>query len=174
MTIHFGDSTSISTATGLGANLINSTQVIKTSATAFNVGWGGTGSDAISTTYAAASGSNKLLIMCSLSVGLDFGGRIMCNLFINGSRENAIIADASGNITRRTAGEHAGSDYDVSNICFNYIKTSPSTSSVTYSVRLGQGDNGTRNVYINRAHSEPDQSYMMRGTSSITILEMST
>jgi len=174
MTIHFGDSTSIATATGLGANFINSTQTIKTSASGFNVGWGGTSGDAISLNYAANSSSNRLLIMCSLTVGLDFGGRIGCNLFINGSLEYDMIADTSGNRTRRTSGEHAGSSYDISNICFNYIEPSPSTSSVTYSVRLGQGDNGTRNVYINRPHDEPDQSYQMRGTSSITILELST
>ena len=174
MTIHFGDSTSIATATGLGANLINSAQVIKTSASGFNVSEGGTSSDAISTTYAASSSSNKLLVMCSLTVGLDFGGRIGCNLYINGSVESAMIADTSGNITRRTSGEHAGSQYNISNICFNYLKSSPNTSSVTYSVRLGQGDNGTRNVYINRPHNEPNESYQMRGTSTITILELST
>jgi len=174
MTIHFGDSTSIATATGLGANLVNSAQVIKTSGSGFYVNWGATSSDAISTTYAASSSSNKLLIMCSLTVGLDFGGRIGCNLFINGSREDAIIADTFGNRTRRTSAEHAGSSYDISNICFNYLKSSPNTSSVTYSVRLGQGDNGNRYVYINRPHDEPDQTYQMRGTSSITILELST
>tara|TARA_R100000353_G_C6451179_1_gene181324 strand:+ start:43 stop:567 length:525 start_codon:yes stop_codon:yes gene_type:complete len=174
MTIHFGDSTSIATATGLGANLINSAQTVRTSTAGFSVGWGDTSGDAISLDYAASSSSNKLLIMCSLTVGLDFGGRIFCNLYIGGSRENGLAADSDGNVTRRTSGEHAGHDANISNICFNYLKTSPSTSSTTYSVRLGQGDNGTRNVYINRPHDKPNQSYIGNGTSSITILELAS
>ena len=174
MTLYFGDGTDISTATGLGANLVNSTQTIKTSGSGFYVNWGATSSDAISLNYAASSSSNKLLIICSLTVGLDFSGRIGANLYIGGSVESAMIADTSGNRTRRTSGEHAGSSYNISNISFNYLKSSPSTSSTTYSVRLGQGDNGNRYVYINRPHDEPDQSYQMRGTSSITILELST
>ena len=174
MTIHFGDSTSIATATGLGANLINSDQTVETGWSGFSVGWGGTSSDAISLNYAASSSSNKLLIMCSITMGLDFGGRMFCNLFIGGSREDSIAANANSNVTRRTSGEHAGHDASISNICFNYIKTSPSTSSTTYSVRLGHGDNGTRNVYINRPHDRPDQSYIGNGTSSITILELAS
>ena len=98
--------------------------------------------------------------------------RIGASLFINGSREDALAANTSGNIQRRTSGEHAGNDADISSIEFNYLKTSPSTSSTTYSVRLGQGDNGTRNVYINRPDNEPNQSYIMNGTSSITIMEL--
>ena len=175
MTLYFGDGTDISTATGLGANLINSAQTIKTSASAFNVAWGGTASsDAIALDYAASSSSNKLLIMVSMTVGLDFGGRIGVNLFIGGSREDAMISDVSGNVSRRTTAEHAGSQHNPSNLSFNYLKTSPSTSSTTYSVRMSQGDNGTRNVYINRPHGEQNESYNMRGTSTITILELPT
>jgi len=174
MTIHFGDSTSIATATGLGANLVNSAQTIKTSASGFAPGWGATsGTGAIALNYAASSSSNKLLIMVSMTVGLDFGGRIGVNLFIGGSRVDDLISDTSGNISRRTTCEHAGSQYNPSNISFNYLKTSPSTSLTTYAVRMSQGDNGTRNVYINRAHTENNESYTMRGTSSITILELS-
>tara|TARA_A100000172_G_scaffold33643_1_gene20256 strand:- start:393 stop:917 length:525 start_codon:yes stop_codon:yes gene_type:complete len=172
MTIHFGDSTSIATATGLGANMINSAQVVKTDAEGFTVAWGGTSGDAIYLDYTASSSSNKLLIMCHVTVGLDFGGRIGAELYIGGSRESGITADTSGNRQRRTSGEHAGHENNISNIAFNYLKTSPSTSSTRYSVKLGQGDNGTRNVYINKPHGEPDQSYQMRGTSSITILEL--
>ena len=175
MTLYFGDGTNIATATGLGANLVNSAQTIKTDGAGFSVSQGGTSSyDAISLDYAASSSSNKLLIMVSMTVGLDFGGRIGVNLFIGGSRVDALISDTSGNISRRTTGEHAGSQYNASNLGFNYLKTSPSTSSTTYSVRMSQGDNGTRNVYINRPHNEPNESYQMRGTSTITILELST
>ena len=151
---------------------INVDQWIKKDTAGFNVAWGGTSSDAIAINYAASSASNRLLVMCSLTVGLDFGGRIGTSLYIDGSLETNVTANTNGNIQRRTTGEHAGSSYDISNCAFNYLKTSPSTSSVTYSVRLGQGDNGTRNVYINRPHTEPDQSYQMRGTSSITIVEL--
>ncbi len=150
---------------------INVAQDIKTSAAGHYVNWGATSGDAISLSYAASSSNNRLLVMCSLTVGLDFGGRIGANLFINGSREDSMAANTNGNITRRTTGEHAGSSYDISNLAFNYLKTSPNTSSVNYSVRLGQGDNGNRYVYINRPHNEPDQSYQMRGTSTITIVE---
>ena len=168
MTIHFGDSTSITSG---GSKVVNVAQSVKTHHTGYSVGWGGTSGNAITLDYAASSSSNKLLIMCSLTVGLDFSGRIFCNLFINGSREDGIAANSDSNITRRTSGEHCGNDADISNIAFNYLKTSPSTSSITYSVRLGHGDNGTRNVYINRPHDKQNQSYIGNGTSSITIME---
>ena len=168
MSLHLATGPSIDSGNWI---IYNTTQTIKTSGSGFNVGWGATSGDAISLNYAANSSNNRLLIMVHLTVGLDFSGRIGAGLYIGGSRENAIAADTQGNIQRRTSGEHAGNDADISSIQFNYLKTSPSTSSTTYSVRLGQGDNGTRNVYINRPHNEPDQSYIMRGTSSITIME---
>ena len=174
MTLYFGDGTNISTATGLGANFINSDISVKTDAAGVSVGWGGTSGDAIAIDYAAASSSNKLLILCTVTVGLDFGGRIGAELYIGGARESGATAGTEGNRQRRSSGEHAGHSYDISSCSFNYIKTSPSTNSTRYSIRLGQGDNGTRTVYINRPHNEPNESYQMRGTSSITILEFST
>ncbi len=168
MSLHLATGPSIDSGNWI---VYNTVQEIRTGGAGFTVGWGDTSGDAISLNYTANSSSNKLLILVHLTVGLDFGGRIGASLYIGGSREDSIAANTSGNIQRRTSGEHAGNDADISSIEFNYLKTSPSTSSTTYSVRLGQGDNGTRNVYINRPDNEPNQSYIMNGTSSITIME---
>lgn len=168
MTLFLGTGPGITTGRWIPVNVA---QTIKKSASGYYVNWGATSGGVIGLTYAANSSSNRLLVMCSLTVGLDFGGRIGANLFLDGSRVDALAADTSGNITRRTTGEHAGSSYNISNLAFNYVNTSPSTSNADYSVRLGQGDNGNRYVYVNRPHNEPDQSYQMRGTSSITIVE---
>ena len=168
MSLHLATGPSIDSGNWI---VYNTVLEFRTGGAGFTVGWGDTSGDAISLNYTANSSSNKLLILVHLTVGLDFGGRIGASLYFGGSREDSIAANTSGNIQRRTSGEHAGNDADISSIEFNYLKTSPSTSSTTYSVRLGQGDNGTRNVYINRPDNEPNQSYIMNGTSSITIME---
>ena len=56
---------------------------------------------------------------------------------------------------------------------FNYLHSSPSTSAATYGVQIGQKDNGTQTVYLNRSASDNNYDYDARLTSSLVIMEFS-
>tara|TARA_R100000773_G_C4177921_1_gene88827 strand:+ start:29 stop:553 length:525 start_codon:yes stop_codon:yes gene_type:complete len=171
MTIHFGDSTSIATGSGVG-NLVNYAQVVKTDSYSAQAAQGdyATG-DAISLDYAASSSSNKLLIIAQLAIGSNITGRVGAGLHVGGNLDSGAIGDSHGSNTRLSTAASTGGDSRLDTMIHSYIKSSPSTSSTTYSYRLWQGDNATQYVYLNRTHWNGTQDYGHRMMSSITILE---
>ena len=170
MTIHFGDSTNISSGAGVG-NFVNYAQVVKKDTFSENVGQGNLSADAISLSYSANSSSNKLLIIAQLSIGSQITGRVGAALYVGGSKEDSATGDAHGSNVRLSTAASTGGDSRLDTMIHSYIYSSPSTSSTTYSYRLFQGDNATKYVYLNRTYWDGTQNYGHRLMSSITILE---
>ena len=55
---------------------------------------------------------------------------------------------------------------------FQTLIDNPSTSSTTYDVRFGHGNNGTQTIYINNDSQNGNYNYYARFVSSLTILEV--
>jgi len=161
-----------SALTGVGGKMVNYSQTFKTDTFSADIPQGSYSSDAISISYAAASSSNKLLIICHLMIAHENTQRIGFGLFAGGSIISAAIGNADGNRTRVTMAAANGGDSRAASISQTYLHSSPSTSSTTYSCRLWQGDNSTKMTYLNRTHWNGNYDYGARGTSSITILEL--
>ena len=54
---------------------------------------------------------------------------------------------------------------------FNFLQSSPATSSTTYGCQIGAKDNATQTVYLNRSYGDTNADYQSRCASSLVILE---
>ena len=151
--------------------IVNVHYALKTDTATEEVADGAISGVLFSTNYAAASSSNKLLIMMQLTCGCDTSSIYPC-LMIGGSE--SFKGDSAGNRQLITTGVSADSigDNGVTQAVINYVHTSPSTSSTAYGVAFRHGNNATEGVALNRSHGDADQSYQARGASSIIIMEI--
>jgi len=169
-----GNVTCSGTATGFGGGkLVNYGSVIKTDTFSQSLGQAAWSNDAITLSYTAASSSNKLLLIASLTVGYAHGQSVKMRFTIGGSVITAATGDAAGSRGRATTEAEKNAQGHATNMSFNYLHSSPSTSAATYGIQLGQKDNGTQTVYLNRSASDGNYDYDARLTSSLTIMEFS-
>tara|TARA_B100001057_G_scaffold21063_1_gene19514 strand:- start:5228 stop:5830 length:603 start_codon:yes stop_codon:yes gene_type:complete len=162
------------TATGFGGGkLVNYGSVIKTDTFSQSLGQAVWSNDVITLSYTAASSSNKLLLVASLTVGYQHGQSIKMRFTIGGSVITAATGDAAGSRGRATTEAWINASSHATNMTFNYLHSSPSTSAATYGVQIGQKDNGTQTVYLNRSASDNNYDYDARYTSSLVIMEFS-
>ena len=165
------DGTIATTATG--GKLVNYAQTFKTDVSFFDGAAGVVSGDLIYIDYAAASSSNKLLIMATICVSAQNGAsnQTYGYLYIGGS-VSAAIGDADGNRIRTTFQNQNFNDYQLSPVAHNYLLSSPSTSSTRYSYRFSHQDGSDdRAIMINKSHVDTNTNGYGRNTSSITIME---
>ena len=162
------------TATGFGGGkLVNFAQTVKTDTFSQSLGQAAYSNNCIELSYTAASSSNKLLIMASLTVSYQHGQSIKMRFSLSNSVIQAVTGDADGSRDRSTTEAWNNSSSQSTNIAFNYLHSSPSTSGATYGCQLGQKDNGTQTVYLNRNHADGNYDYNARSASTLTIMEFS-
>ena len=172
MTIHFGDSTSIATATGLGANLVNAAFTSSTAPNSYsNIGEGAFTSNVLSISYAAASNSNKLLMIAQITMGVDNSAGLCARYVINGSPPSGAIADAHGSAKRTTAMETQRYNSNNTTINLQYVHTSLSTSAVTYGIQLAHMDNNNRSLFLNQSNDSYTNAWHGRAMSHFLLLE---
>ena len=123
----------------------------------------------LSVTVTPTSASNKILVIAQVMGG----ATSLCALRLTRNGTAVALADTASNRTRATtvALQQAGSNGDrgtANNICF--LDSPATTSAVTYQIQ-GFADSGT--WCINRNATDADASYTARGTSTITVMEIS-
>ena len=176
---------------GSGANLtgvsagkiLQVLQTVKKDVYNADVGVGALSADipGLSVTITPTNASNKILV--SISVGLSFQDstpqRIAATIYkgVSGGSPSVLsgaIADASGNIQRVTFADNIGTNSRMTTLSGSYLDTAGSTNATTYSIRISHGYDGTKSIFVNRASSsvEANQSYHMRGISTITVMEV--
>ena len=160
------------TKTGGFGKLINYSSLTKTDMASASVDQGAMSGDMISFSYAAASSSNKLLFLNSITCGGQTGMYI--NFFIGGAQSvSGIRGDQNANAAwQRTSAVIYG--YGDSSLCttpHNFLLSNPSTSSTAYSYRFSHANTGTRTLWINQGVSYGNLNYQGTATSTIAILE---
>ena len=167
------DGTIATTATA--GKILQVANVTKTDTFSANISSGTFSGSAMELAFTAASTSNRLLFIvnCSLGMGAN-DSRIGFALFADGSVINASTgnAPASGNNKRVTTGGSTNADTNMDSQGMNYYHTPTSTSSITYSVRVFNGNTGTQNVSMNYAYGMGEAASGYRGISSMTIMEI--
>ena len=172
MTLYFGDGTNIASASGLGANFVNSASTTTTAPfSQSSLGEGQFTNDAISLTYAAASSSNRILVLASYCMSSSNNGHA-ARLYINGNAEP--ISDSHGSAKRCAVMSTSTTNSQGNQCSLMYLKTSPNTSTVTYSIRLAHMDNNNCDMYLNKSHNSYTNAWHGRGTSTLTLLEFTT
>ena len=169
-----GNVTCSGTATGFGGGkLVNFAQTVKTDTFSQSLGQAAYSNNCIELSYTAASSSNKLLIMASLTVSYQHGQSVKMRFSLSNSVIQAVTGDAASSRDRSTTEAWINSTSQSTNIAFNYLHSSPSTSAATYGCQLGQKDNGTQTVYLNRNYADGNYDYNARSASTLTIMEFS-
>ena len=100
--------------------------------------------------------------------------RLAAVLTRDGSAISGAVADSTGdNKTENTVCINAPNANEPYMLCGKFLDSPATTSAVTYGVKIRTGTSSTITIYINRQGSESNNIYIMRGTSSITLMEVS-
>ena len=159
-------------ASGVGGKVINYAQTLKKDVTSAVVAQGAISGALISLDYTAASSSNKLLLSYTIHIGLNTSTNCYGYLYIGGS-VSSIIGDAGeSNQKRATSTSQGVASHKAMIHSFQTLIDNPSTSSTTYDVRFGHGNNSNQTMFINNDASNGNYNYYARFVSSLTILEM--
>ena len=159
-------------ASGVGGKVINYAQTLKKDVTSAVVAQGAISGALISLDYTAASSSNKLLLSYTIHIGLNTSTNCYGYLYIGGS-VSSIIGDAGeSNQKRATSTSQGVASHKAMIHSFETLIDNPSTSSTTYDVRFGHGNNSNQTMYINNDASNGNYNYYARFVSSLTILEV--
>jgi hypothetical protein len=160
-------------ASGVGGKVINYAQTLKKDVTSAVVAQGAISGALISLSYAAASSSNKLLLSYTIHIGLNTSTNCYGYLYIDGS-VSSIIGDAGeSNQKRATSTSQGVASHKAMIHSFQTLIDNPSTSSTTYDVRFGHGNNSNQTMFINNDSQNGNYNYYARFVSSLTILEVS-
>ena len=155
-----------------GGKVINYAQTIKKDTDSDSVAEGAISDPLISLSYAAASSSNKLLLSYTTHIGLNTNVNTYGYLYIGGS-VSTIIGDQGGSNQKRATSTSQGvASHKAMIHSFQTLIDNPSTSSTTYDVRFGHGNNATHTIYINNDSANGNYQYYARFVSTITILEL--
>ena len=170
MTIHFGDSTSIATATGLGAGILLVKQTVRTSTFTQSVGQGNESSVLCGVNITPSSSSNKILVMVTAEMALNTThGRCFT---LKRDSTSICIGDADGSRSRRTSGSSSTNSSSPSPIVMTFLDDPQTTSALTYGFTLSHNENGTLTVKLNMTDSDTNGSHIARFASTCTVMEI--
>ena len=126
--------------------------------------------DLISVSCAAASSSNRILVIASVQMGMSSTATVGLSLFVGGSQA-AYRGDAAGSRQRTSVWGRPGSSTTQYNFGLSYVVTSPSTSSTAYSIRGSHAHDSSQTVYLNYSE-HGDANYDAMTASTITVMEI--
>ena len=150
--------------------IINEASVNETATVSASTGQGAYSAALISISYAAASSSNKLLVIAQFNISISgTSAAAYGTLHVAGSP--SYRGNADGNRLRITTSARPGNSGGLENQTIVHLISSPSTSSTAYDVRGSHANDQTHTIYLNRTGSDVNQNYEGRCASSITIME---
>jgi len=167
-----GSGSAAAWAAASGGKVVNYSSTTVTAAGSQSIAQGDYSNNIIGISYAAASSSNKLLLISSVSVGYQHGQSVAARFSVSGNAIDGSTGDAASNRRRATTAAWINSQYQVTNMTLSYVHSSPSTSAVTYGVQVGQSDNATQTVYWNRSYNDSNNEWRIRAATTLTIIEL--
>ena len=129
---------------------------------------------ALTKAITTTANNNKVLVTISLTIGWDDQvGRTSVTLK-RGGTEIALSDSTGDNKVRLLTCTEMNSSQWCEPIAFTYLDSPGSAATHTYTVHTWNGSSGdTLTAYLNRAGTETNHNYRSRGTSSITLMEVS-
>ena len=157
---------------GSSGGIIQVKSVTKTDTFAEDVSAGSISADAMSLTITPTRSDSKILLLCNMSIGSE-GTRVGFVIYKGGSALSGAIGDASSSRGRITSSGSVAGDGYLTQQSTNFLDSPGTTSAVTYSIRIANGDNSTQYVYLNRTYTDTDTARYPRTVSTITAMEVS-
>ena len=124
-------------------------------------------------TITPQSAGNKILIFGQVSAAV---AGPQYNIGAGIYRTNTLIGggDAASNRTSvHSSFEMNDSNDSMSSCSFNYLDSPATTSATTYAIGLWNPSSITRVIHLNSSVTDSDTVYFLRGTSTITLMEIS-
>jgi hypothetical protein len=148
-------------------------QTVKTNTFSASIASGGTSDDVDGLTVSITPSSNtsKVLILATINLGISTSEGTSVTLFRAGT--GVFVGDAAGVRRRVSVSGEAFSNYRAPVVhSLAYLDEPETTSSQTYSLRLGHAGSGTLTVYVNRNGEDSDSTRNVRTASSIVAIEV--
>jgi hypothetical protein len=118
------------------------------------------------------SATSKLLVFASLTGSSSDTSDIQFAIYRD-SALSTFVGNSAGSRKRMAGASFSElAALSVMSGHFSFLDDASSTSSTTYSVRLGHPGTSTNTVYLNRGKTDTDSSRTIRGASSITVMEV--
>ena len=159
--------------TGISAGKILQVQsTTRTDTFSESVATGAISADAITVNITPSNASNKIFLIAHLSIGLSNDNEINWAFYKGGSVLSGAVANADGNRRQRTSGGDVRWTGTHNTTGGQYLDTAGGTSQITYSCRLGTGNNGAVTIYLNRSHTNDNYAYDFKTISTLTAMEV--
>ena len=169
-----GSGAAVSWATaGGGGKILQVVQEHKTDTWSESVAQGAKSGAAITKAITTSASNSKVLVTISLTIGWnDQTGRTGVVLK-RGGTEIALSDSTGDNKVRLLTCSEMNNSQWCEPIAFTYLDSPGSAATHTYTIHLWHGYQDTFTAYLNRAGYETNHNYRGRGTSSITLMEVS-
>jgi len=129
----------------------------------------------LSVSITPTSASNKVLIIAQVTGNTSDQSGMYCTLKRGatavgvGTAAGSRQVVTSGNIG---TGVNTAAGESLRGVSMAFLDSPATTSATTYSVDISHATGGTITVYVNRGNADGNSSYIARGISSITVLEV--
>ena len=160
---------------GGGGGIIQVVQSFKTDTSSSSVQGGLLTDHVLTQSITPKFSTSKVLVefhvMCSSSSTMNRLGAVITR---GGSvLSGAVAADTGDNKTENTVCISAPNANEPYMLSGKFLDSPATTSAVTYGVKIRTGTSSTITIHFNSQGTESDNIYIMRGTSSLTLSEVS-
>tara|TARA_A100001515_G_scaffold144349_1_gene148125 strand:- start:1183 stop:2001 length:819 start_codon:yes stop_codon:yes gene_type:complete len=155
-----------------GGKILQVQSTTRTDTFSESVATGAISADAITVNITPSNASNKIFLIAHLSIGLSNDNEVNWAFYKGGSVLSGAIAGADGNRRQRTSAGDVRWTGTHNTTGGQYLDTAGGTSQITYSCRLGHGNNGAVTIYLNQSHTDDNYAYDFRTISTLTAMEV--
>ena len=119
-----------------------------------------------------SSSSNKVLVQFHVVISFTSTANRVAAVITRDDTPVGVAADTGDNKTENTVCLRVPNVNETYTLSGSFLDTPSSTSAVTYGIKIRTGTSSTITIYFNRQGTESDNIYIMRGTSTLTLLEV--
>ena len=160
---------------GSSGGIIQVRQSVKTDTGTQSVDGGALTNTIVSQSITPTRSDSKILVEFVVNISSNSTmNRLAAVLTRDGSAISGAVADSTGdNKTENTVCINAPNANEPYMLCGKFLDSPATTSAVTYGIKIRTGTSSTITIQFNRQGTESDNIYIMRGTSSLTLSEIS-
>ena len=160
-------------ASGMSGGIIQVVQSFKTDTGSSSVDGGGLTSHVLTQSITPTRSDSKVLVdfhvMCSSSSTMNR----LAAVITRGGSPVGVADDSGDNKTENTVCIIAPTASEPYMLSGKFLDSPATTSAVTYGIKIRTGTSSTITIQFNRQGTESNNIYIMRGTSSLTLMEVS-
>ena len=164
-------STTISNLSG-GGKILQVVSNTKTDTGSSSVTGGNLTNHILTQAITPSSSSNKVLVQFHVVISFTATANRVAAVITRDNTPVGVAADTGDNKTENTVCLRVPNVNEPYTLSGSFLDTPSSTNAVTYGIKIRTGTSSTITIYFNRQGTESDNIYIMRGTSTLTLMEV--